>query len=133
MFIYVCISVPDPYVFGPPGSGSVIILYVSGSFHKQAKKFIKTLFSADFLSLRTDVNVPTESNKQNNLEKKTHFLLVSWKSLTKGAGSGAVNHVCGYKDLDPYLYQKVTDSDTLVCIKYHYLLILNLFISFYLC
>jgi len=82
MFIYVCISVPDPYVFGPPGSGSVIILYVSGSFHKQAKKFIKTLFSADFLSLRTDVNVPTESNKQNNLEKKTHFLLVSWKSLT---------------------------------------------------
>ncbi len=35
-------SVPDPYIFGPPGSspGSVIYLYGpgSGSFHQQAKK-----------------------------------------------------------------------------------------------
>jgi hypothetical protein len=32
-------SVPDPYVFEPPGSGSLIILYESGSgsFHQQAK------------------------------------------------------------------------------------------------
>ncbi len=31
---------PDPYVFGPPETGSVIILYGSGSrsFHQQAKK-----------------------------------------------------------------------------------------------
>jgi hypothetical protein len=28
----------DPYVFGPPRSGSVIITYGSGSFHKHAKK-----------------------------------------------------------------------------------------------
>jgi hypothetical protein len=33
----VSISVVDPYVFRPPGSGSVIILYGSRSFH-QAKK-----------------------------------------------------------------------------------------------
>jgi hypothetical protein len=32
-------SVPDPDVFGPPGSGSVIYLYGSrsGPFHQQAK------------------------------------------------------------------------------------------------
>ncbi len=34
----------DPYVFGPPGSGSVIILYGSGSFHQQAKKLEKPCF-----------------------------------------------------------------------------------------
>jgi hypothetical protein len=42
-------SVPDPYhmFFWPPGSrtGAVIYLYGSGSFHQQAKKFIKTLIS----------------------------------------------------------------------------------------
>ncbi len=36
---------PNPDVFGPPGSGSVIILYGSGSFHQQAKKVRKTLIS----------------------------------------------------------------------------------------
>jgi hypothetical protein len=42
---------PDPYVFGPPGSGSVNILYgygvgsESGSFYQQAKKVRKTLIS----------------------------------------------------------------------------------------
>jgi hypothetical protein len=57
-------SAPDPYVF------SVIIFYgsVSGSvsFHQQAKKLIKPWFLLfnDFLSLKTDVNGPTESNKQ---------------------------------------------------------------------
>ncbi len=84
------------------------------------KKLIKT-FSAfswllnDFLSLKTDVNVPTyqkvmskitylsKSNEQNKLDKKTYFLLASWKSLTKRAGwvgSGLVNQVCGSKDPD---------------------------------
>jgi hypothetical protein len=29
---------PDPYVFGPPGSGSVDQRYGSGSFYLQAKK-----------------------------------------------------------------------------------------------
>ncbi len=44
----------------------------SGSFHQQAKKLINTLIFAIYLvilSLKTDVNVPTESNKQNKLEK----------------------------------------------------------------
>ncbi len=84
-------SVPDPYVFGPPGSGSVIILSGSGSVIfvrtrlRNKKKKVKTLISAvkwllnDFLSLKTaEVNVLTESSKQNKLEK-INFLLASWK------------------------------------------------------
>jgi hypothetical protein len=54
----------DPYAFEPPGSGSVIILYGSGSFHQQAKKVFCDFF--EFLSLQTDVNVPSKSNKQAN-------------------------------------------------------------------
>jgi hypothetical protein len=66
-------SVPDPYVFGPPGSGFVSQRYGSdsgfgfrsrsGSFHHQIK-IRKTLISSllrllyDFLSLKNDVNVP---------------------------------------------------------------------------
>ncbi len=65
----------DPYVFEPPGSGSVIIFYGSGSgsFHQQAKKVRKTLIFTilrllfDFLSMKTDVNVPSKSKKQKNL------------------------------------------------------------------
>jgi hypothetical protein len=44
-------------------------LYGSGSFRQQAKKLIRVLISDvsclpnDFLSLRTDANVPTKSNK----------------------------------------------------------------------
>jgi hypothetical protein len=54
-----------------------------------------------FLSLKTDVNVPTESNKQNKLQRNTYFLL---KSLTKraGPGYGSVNQVYGSWNLDPY-------------------------------
>jgi hypothetical protein len=37
---------PDPYVFGPPGSGSISAMYRSGSgsFYHQAKKVRKTKF-----------------------------------------------------------------------------------------
>ncbi len=41
------ISVPDPedpYVFGSPGSGSVIYLHGFGSFHQQAKSYEKPGF-----------------------------------------------------------------------------------------
>ncbi len=54
-------SVVDPYVFGPPGSGSDIILYGSGSFHQHAKNVKKNLFY--LFSMKTDVNVPSKSNK----------------------------------------------------------------------
>jgi hypothetical protein len=42
---------PDPYVFGPPGYGSVSTRYGSGS-----------------------ENLPSKSNKQKNLEKNSFFL-----------------------------------------------------------
>jgi hypothetical protein len=54
-------SVPDPEVFGTPGSGS---------FHHQAKTLRKPLNSTvlglfcDFLSVKNDVNVSSKSNKQ---------------------------------------------------------------------
>jgi hypothetical protein len=57
---------PDPFVFGPPGSGS-------GSFYHQLKIVRKPsittvlLLLFDFLSLKNDVNVPSESNKQKIL------------------------------------------------------------------
>ncbi len=71
------------------GSGSVTFwasriqirhnFYGSGSFHHQAKKVRKTfIFSVlwlyDFLSEKTDVNVPSKSNRP----KTYYFLLASW-------------------------------------------------------
>ncbi len=61
---------PDPYIFGPLGSGSVCQMYGSGSFYHQAKIVRKTsiltvlLLLFDFLSLKNDVNVPLKSNRQ---------------------------------------------------------------------
>jgi hypothetical protein len=46
-----------------------------GSFNKQVELILN-----GFLSLKTDVNVPTESNEQK-IKKQTYFLLASWKSL----------------------------------------------------
>ncbi len=46
-----------------------------------------TLF--DFLSSKNDVNVASKSNKQKKLCKKISFLLASWRSMTKIAGSGS--------------------------------------------
>ncbi len=66
------ISVPDPKVFGPPGSGS---------FH-QAKIERKTLISTvfwllyHFWSLKNDVNVPSKCNKQKNPR-----FFVSWRLI----------------------------------------------------
>jgi hypothetical protein len=36
-------DLPDPYVYGPPGSGSVSQRYGSGSFYHQVKIVINTL------------------------------------------------------------------------------------------
>jgi hypothetical protein len=60
------ISVADPHVFRPPGSGS---------FYYQAKIVRKTLIPTvlSFLSMKNVENVPSKSNKQ----KKNIFLLAS--------------------------------------------------------
>ncbi len=60
----------------------------------------------DFLSLKNDVNVPSKSNKQKNI-----FLLTSWRSLTKIAGSGSASGSIsqGYGSADPDPYQNFLD------------------------
>jgi hypothetical protein len=89
---YLCSSVADPdpsdpYVFGPPGSGSISQRYGSGSrsFYHQAKIVRKTLIPTalylllfDFLSLKNDVrvNVPSKYNKKKN-SFKISFLVAS--------------------------------------------------------
>ncbi len=94
---------PDPHVFGPPGSGSGSISqrygsgsgFGSGSLHHYAKILRKTLISIvlwhlfDFLSLKNYVHVPSKSNMQKNVMEKISFLLVSWRSMMKIAGSGS--------------------------------------------
>jgi hypothetical protein len=78
---------PDPHVLGPPGSGSTIQMYGSGSrfmdpdpdhgldpdpsiiMQKIVRKTLipTILLFFDFLSVKIDVNVPSKSNKQKKL------------------------------------------------------------------
>jgi hypothetical protein len=64
---------PDPsvlYVFGPPGSGSIITRSGAGFYFYQAKIVRKTLIPIawllfyDFRYLKNDVNVASKSNRQ---------------------------------------------------------------------
>jgi hypothetical protein len=79
-----CVADPNPHVFGPPGSGSISQRYGSGSgsFYHHANIVRKTFDSYyfvtlfDFLSLKNDVNVSSESNKQKFF-LKISFLLAS--------------------------------------------------------
>ncbi len=71
----------DPYVFGPPGSGSESISqryrYGSGSFYHQAKIVRKIEIPTvlwllfDFSSLKNDINVPSKRSKLKS--KKLFF------------------------------------------------------------
>ncbi len=63
--------VPDPLVFGPPGSGSVTLRYGIGSVMKQKKQekpdsycFVTLWLLNNFLSLKKDGNVPFKSNSK---------------------------------------------------------------------
>jgi hypothetical protein len=75
-FVFSTLTKLDPVfriIFEPPGS-------VSGSFHQRAKNLDFICFANivnDLLSLKSDVNVPTESNKQKKLAKKTYVLFES--------------------------------------------------------
>ncbi len=110
-----CVVYTYPYVFGPPGSGSVSPRYGSGNFYHHAKMVRKTLIPTvlwllyDLLSLKNDVNVPSKS-KEKNLEKNG-FWLAFWRSRTKLAGSGdgcgSIGQRQGSADPDPY--QNVMD------------------------
>jgi hypothetical protein len=82
------ISVPDPHVFGPPGSISISTNVRSTDPDPYC--FV-TFYDS---SLKNDVNIASKSNKLNKL-------------LTKIAGSGSGSQRYGSADLDSY--QKVTD------------------------
>jgi hypothetical protein len=107
-------------VFGPPGSKSGSVIYSCGSwsFHQQ-KKMKKNhdfycFVTALWLIIINDVNVPSKRNKHKKL-----FLLASWRSLTKRAGSGSASRSVSQKyrpeDPDPDPYQNVTDPEH--CLK----------------
>jgi hypothetical protein len=127
----------DLYVFGPNRSGSLFfcmdpiriqipvrILPSTSKIINKSLDFCCSVISNDSLSLKTDVNVPTESNTQNKSGKKlifcwhqnksgkkTYFLLALHSPLTKRSGfrSGFLNQVYGSNDPDPY--QNVTDPE----------------------
>jgi hypothetical protein len=93
------------------GSGSE-----SGSFHQQAKKVRKNLTYTtlwlffDYLSLKTDVNVPSKSKMQKHFEKNK-FLLAFCQPLMEKAESGSVNQ--WYWSADPGPYQNDTSTTLL--------------------
>jgi hypothetical protein len=82
----------------------------SGYFYHQAivrKTLIPTVLTIfDFVSLKNGVNVPLKSNKHKNFFWIS-FLLASWRSMTKIAGSGTISQRYGSADPDPY--KNVTD------------------------
>ncbi len=95
-----------PYVFGPPGSGSgsVCQRYGSEYFYHQAKNLEKHWFlltSLWLFILENDLNVPSKSNTQTNLEKIS-FLMASWRSMTiAGSGAGYISQRHG-SPIPPY-------------------------------
>ncbi len=92
----------DPYVFGPHGSGSITVVrhtYVPGSFHHQSKIVRKTLIPTVlwplcdfFLSLKNDVNVPSKSNNEKNLNVLNVTDENSRIQTRSGSGSGRKCH-----------------------------------------
>ncbi len=77
---------------------------------KNSKKNLDSYYFVtpfDFLSLKNDVNVPSKSNRQKKLCYKICFLLASWRSMTKIAGSGSrsgsgsISQKHGSADPDP--------------------------------
>ncbi len=94
---------PDPYCFGPPGSGSVIFCTYPDldlnldliPWHQQVQKIRKTVYSNilwllfDFLSLKNDVNVPSIISIKTLMTKTTNLLFAGILSATDEA-SGSV-------------------------------------------
>ncbi len=77
---------PDPHVFGPPGSGSITLCFVSrsgaGSFHllKKVLSGLKNACKIKLLKIMC-LRVSFEKKLQKN------FFLASFKSLKQGFGS----------------------------------------------
>jgi hypothetical protein len=112
-------DLPDPHVFGPPGSGS-------GSFYHQAKKNKKNHDSYCFVTFflffifENDVQIPSKSNnKQKKIDKK---LVFRWHlgrvndensririASRSGSESGSISQRHGSADPDPDPSQNVMD------------------------
>ncbi len=71
------------------------------------------LFSFYLWKIPGNVNVPSKSNKQKKLCQKVCFLLASWRSMTKiaGSGSGSISQRHGSADPDPDPHQNVMDPE----------------------
>ncbi len=92
-------------VFGPPGSGSTSQKYGSGSFY-HAKILIKTLillFCDSFWLFIFEkwCKCTFEKYYAEKIVLKISFLLASWRSVTKLAGSGYISQRHGSADPDP--------------------------------
>ncbi len=87
--------------------------------------YFVTLF--DFLSLENYVNVPSNSNKQKKCFNKNCFLLASWRSMTKKAGSGSISQRHGSPDPDPDPLQNVMDPEH--CFKTWNSLLFSIFVD----
>ncbi len=98
----------DPYVFWPPGSGSRSISQRSGSgpFYHQAKIVRKPWFLllGDFFLTLYLWKWCKCTFKKEWAEKllKNSFLLASWRSMTKMAGSGSGYISQRHGSPDPY-------------------------------
>jgi hypothetical protein len=104
--MFLDLLVPDPLVIGTDQDHSIIK-------QKNKKNLLSYYFFVTFLwlfILKIYVNLPSKSYKQKNLGKKK-FLLASWRSVTKIAGSwadsGFINQMHGSADPDPH--QNVMD------------------------
>ncbi len=89
---------PDPLVRGTDPDPSALSNIVRKIFISTVLWLLK-----DFLSLKNAVNVPSKRNKQKNFDKNS-FLLASWRSLTKRAGSESESVVSG---TDPRIRIKI--------------------------
>ncbi len=105
---------PNPYVFGPHGSGFISHRYGigsgsgSGSFYHQAKIVRKTLMPTvlgllyDFLSLKIYVNIPSKRKKQTIWRPLTKIIAGSVSASGSGSESASGIRRWGSADLDPY-------------------------------
>ncbi len=90
---------PDPLVRGVDTDPSIIPL-LSSKIVRNTLILTVLWLLLDFLSLKTDVNVPSKSNKQKNFVKNIIFLLASWSESP-----------------DPDPHQNVMESGTLVFVS----------------
>ncbi len=65
--------------------------------------------SFDILSVKNYVNVPSKSNQQKTFWKIS-FLLASWGSMTKIAGSGSISQRHGSADPEPHQMSCIRDT-----------------------